>query len=361
MITHSIKDIQQQAADFVVCAFSGNVTSDDERRLNDWLQADERHKFEYRKMLETWDDVDLLGEDIIAELSERTEPKKPIFNWRIGGAIAACFAMVAVTSAVLNNNFTANETVQTQVLELAQYSTSIGEQKLIDLPDGSAVTLNTDSKLIVDYSDSSRRLILDKGEGFFDVAKDANRPFTVDVGGQYVSALGTKFSIKREAENLTVGVIEGVVAVHDTIQLDLGLKTNVKSINENLDKLDLLTDKKNTILRANEMVMFSKQDWVENPPTVQRIDDLYSWKDGLLRMDEETMENFIGELQRYIEKDISIEDDTIADMRISGVFRLNDQAGIWIGLEQVLPIKVTHIEDRILVSSKQDNVGQSSQ
>jgi len=95
----------------------------------------------------------------------------------------------------------------------ASYSTAVGSIKALPMKDGSTITLNTDSDIRVAMSDTERRVDLDKGEAFFEVAKDLNRPFVVRVGAERVIAVGTKFSVRREAEDVRVIVTEGRVRV----------------------------------------------------------------------------------------------------------------------------------------------------
>jgi len=299
MTERSIQEIQQQAADFVVCAFSGNVTEDDEQRLNDWLDADKRHLYEYQKMLQTWDEAGGLSEAQVAEMVRSAPVATASSRQLFAGAFAACVALVALV-AVFSGTFRANDFAPDDTVKLVQHTTTVGEQRMVSLPDGSSVTLNTNSKLIVDFSDAARRLILDRGEGFFDVAKDKNRPFIVDVGGQYVTALGTKFSVRRDTHNLTVGVVEGVVAVHNSQHLNIPLGDDLASAQSALDTAARDGNYQEVVLRESEMAMFSKQALVESRSTVQRIDNLYSWRDGLLRIDGETLGAFLDELQRYV-------------------------------------------------------------
>src|SRR3981189_822736 len=84
------------------------------------------------------------------------------------------------------------------------YRTAIGGIAAISMKDGSTVTLNTNSDIRVALSETERRVDLEKGEAFFEVAKDPNRPFVVRVGDQRVIAVGTKFSVRREPNHVRV-------------------------------------------------------------------------------------------------------------------------------------------------------------
>jgi len=94
-----------------------------------------------------------------------------------------------------------------------QYRTAIGEQRLVRLSDGTRVSLNSDSQVVVDYDTVQRRVRLKRGEAFFEVAKDMERPFIVSAGAREVTALGTAFVVRYEEGRTAVTLVEGKVAV----------------------------------------------------------------------------------------------------------------------------------------------------
>src|SRR5690606_34195438 len=76
------------------------------------------------------------------------------------------------------------------------FRTELGQRSTVTLPDGSVVTLNTDT-VVRTRADGERRLVyLDKGQAFFEVAKDPRRPFVVTAAGRTVTALGTAFDVR---------------------------------------------------------------------------------------------------------------------------------------------------------------------
>lgn len=81
------------------------------------------------------------------------------------------------------------------------------------LPDGSVVELNAGAEIDVDFSGPLRRVVLRRGEGHFQVAKDPHRPFIVSAGEIEVRAVGTAFAVDRAAQGVEVLVTEGRVAV----------------------------------------------------------------------------------------------------------------------------------------------------
>ncbi len=93
------------------------------------------------------------------------------------------------------------------------YVTAAGEQRAIELADGSAVHLNAQSHLKVQFDGDSRALELVAGEALFDVARDPHRPFTVRSANTLVEALGTQFNIDMRSTATEVSVVEGRIRI----------------------------------------------------------------------------------------------------------------------------------------------------
>jgi transmembrane sensor len=88
--------------------------------------------------------------------------------------------------------------------------TKPGEQRTVALPDGTQVALNGDSRLVFSAKDD-RTARLERGQAMFSVVHDDNRPFTVDVGGQRLVDLGTRFDVLRTSQGSEVAVAQGAV------------------------------------------------------------------------------------------------------------------------------------------------------
>lgn len=93
------------------------------------------------------------------------------------------------------------------------YATPSGEQHILQLRDGSLLTLNTRSKVSVRFSDAAREVRLLVGNAAFKVARDTTRPFRVYAGDNVITAVGTEFNVLRRAEETRVAVLEGRVRI----------------------------------------------------------------------------------------------------------------------------------------------------
>jgi transmembrane sensor len=95
----------------------------------------------------------------------------------------------------------------------ADHGTAVGERRTISLADGSTVELAGASSVSVDFAADARRVVLHDGEAFFNVRRDAARPFIVEAAAGRTQALGTAFDVKRQGDDVTVAVAEHSVAV----------------------------------------------------------------------------------------------------------------------------------------------------
>ncbi|WP_431286753.1 FecR family protein [Roseateles chitinivorans] len=129
-------------------------------------------------------------------------------RWAWGGMALGVFALGALSVfAVINAGG-----------DTPHYATGVGEQRSVVLADGSRLSLNTSTQVDVFLTHERRTVRIVRGEAFFEVAKDANRPFVVQALGSEVVALGTAFAVRlsepgASARGLAVTLIEGRVNV----------------------------------------------------------------------------------------------------------------------------------------------------
>ncbi len=217
------------------------------------------------------------------------------------GAIAASALVVGIFSFTGPEPSPANPaTAQTL------FATPIGKQQRFVLEDGSAIELNTDSKVSVEYTDNARKLHLIQGEAYFEVEPDPNRPFTVTGGRGQVTAVGTEFNIQLKTHSqpgaMLVAVTEGTVAVAKTgsplnsgaTQVDIGHQIDVTSDGElgNIVAADL------------ELVS--------------------AWREKTLIFRNSSLSSALVELNRYLPNPVDTSDPSLDSLNISGTFSLDE-------------------------------------
>ena len=223
---------------------------------------------------------------------------------------------------------------------LQKYSTQIGKQQTIELGDGSVVTLNTSGQVVVDYNEQVRRILLERGEAYFEVAEDPERPFTVDLGLRSVTAIGTAFNIRKDTERYQLAVIEGAVTIHKATE-DVTVSPPPVSI-------------RGIGPRRVEAGLVAEFDISRDLLTAFRpesMDRYGAWRNGLLSFASEPLYQVVQELNRYSRKKILIEDASIMDLQVYTVIRIPASDSAVQSLQLILPIKVTQHYDRIVITA----------
>ncbi len=174
-----------------------------------------------------------------------------------------------------------------------------GALQPIALADGSAIRLNGQSQVRVDLGAQERLLRL-KGEGFFDVAPDKSRPFSVEVDGVRVTAVGTRFNVDQrqtpDGKAVEVVVFEGVVKVRSgrgmTMMVQAGQKATVTGG---------VVERTSLIRPEAEM-------------------DVPSWAKGWLEFNEASMASVVEDLERATGVKVKLVGAPVERALISGRF-----------------------------------------
>jgi transmembrane sensor len=212
------------------------------------------------------------------------------------------------------------------------YHTDIGGLAAVPMPDGSRVTLNTDSQIRVAVTETERRVNLEQGEAFFEVAKDPARPFVVAAGNQRVIAVGTKFSVRRDERGVRVVVIEGRVRVEPGSGAGAPVPPAEVSAG--------------SVARSGgEGVLIEKKPLTE-------VEAYLSWRSGFLVFRETPLADAVAEFNRYNEQKIVLEDPHLAGMHIDGNFRSTNVSAFVRLLEDGFPVTIERSGNQILVRAK---------
>ena len=192
------------------------------------------------------------------------------------------------------------------------YSTSVGGISSIALSDGSTITLNTASRIRIQYAPKERRIVLEQGEAYFSVRKDPGRPFVVVAGDQRIVDVGTQFSVRRDPAGVRIVVTEGVV------QLVPSGGGEVPTLSPNsLAEIGVR-------LSAGAVAIAQNGELFVHKESVRQATELMSWRTGYLTFEDTTLADAVAEFNRYNLHHISIEDPQVAGIRISGTFRATD-------------------------------------
>ena len=299
--------VAEEAAGWVARLQSSDATDDDREQFSRWLAIDPSHGVFYEELKALWarlKDVPV-APDRLAKIHKSR-----------GGTLSVIAVVFAAASLFA--------VFQTGFLDRlrSDFATSVGEVRSVTLSDGSRVDLNTDTAISLSFSDKERRVTLLRGEAFFDVKSNPQRPFVVVEGRLTAEALGTRYGVSSAAgDNVgSVQVLEGRVQVG-------GATADV-------------------ILRGGEGVRVDRS----GKSTVYSIeeDDL-AWRSGRLVFSQRPLTEVLTALDRYRRGQIFLLDREAGRQPVSGIFDVRDADQALDSLQQNLPLRVTRLPGGIVV------------
>lgn len=309
--------LQDEAAAWIARLNSDQTTTEDQQQFTRWLETSVNHKLAFEQMSILWGNLDSLGslasvQNILAEesISSTDQPPDQIKTtdfiapkiWT-RGLVAACFLLVSALIVLVPLSSPPPETILRQVestIEVLKFSSRAGEQRTIHLADGSDIELNTNTALEVHFGAKKRKILLLKGEAYFNVAKDKIRPFIVDVGKGEVMAVGTAFNIYRDSDKTVVTVTEGSVEVTDT---QYGTPVKRSSFMAPNQKITINEHGLGRVLAS------AKGENVE-------------WRSNTVVFDDVPLPKALAEVGRYLPFEVVSKDASLSQMNVSGTFSL---------------------------------------
>ncbi|MCU4677258.1 FecR domain-containing protein [Catenovulum sp. 2E275] len=301
--------------------------------LKHWLEQNPQHLTDLLEVANLWDKMDELSR--LSDLFPKTKQTAPKTHF---GLYAAASLFLLVLSAWFILDYSNNHTQPEQNILATQtnYQTKVGQNQVIKLPDGSELTLNTNTFVQVKFSENRRIIDLHRGEIHIQVAHDPTRPLDVLAAGQKIQAVGTAFSVQMKKDIVELLVTDGKVKVEQTQQKTASSTQTIQSEPVQFvakgEKLDLdLTGK-----TAKEI------EKVEDADIAAKL----SWRSGNLVFRGETLAQAMAEIERYTETKITLEqNDTLKNIKVAGVFKTGDIKGLLIVLSQNFNIEHQTLAD----------------
>lgn len=312
--------IEQQANRWVVREKTHALDDGERAALAAWCGADVRHQGAYVRALaihEALEDAARLQstpQAVPAQEDRMQAAPRRAALWY--GAMAAGLAL-AVGAGV----FMAQPRGET-------YATVAGEFRKVPLADQSVAHINSASRLVVTMTDRERHAELQRGEAWFDVAKDRSRPFVVAAGVARVRAVGTSFSVVRRGEGAEILVTEGVVEVW-------------RADREGAGKAVLTAGEQAQVEKAAPAPVVAR-----NPAEVARK---LAWRDGRIVLRNQTLGAAVLDFNRYSRKPIVIADRALSSRKLVGRYKLDDPElfAREVGAYLRVPVSITH--ERIII------------
>lgn len=213
---------------------------------------------------------------------------------------------------------------------LNNLTTPRGGEFKITLEDGTQVWLNAESQLIYPdtFSANERRVIL-KGEAYFEVVKDEQKPFYVESNGQVVRVYGTEFNVRSYEEDADI---------YTTL---VSGRVSLQSMNGNEAEL---------ILTPGKQAVFDKR---QQSTSVRPVDTqvVTSWRRGMFVFEEQNLEQIMRDLSRWYNFSYEFKDTSLRETVFMGsVPRYGDFNEILEILEKSGGVKF-RVKDRVVIIS----------
>jgi transmembrane sensor len=294
------------------------------RAFEAWLAEDVEHRIAYADAERAWDVAAAAFEDPrVAARREALAGERP--TRRLAGAALAASLAVAFLGGgglLAYEQLTGPKPLATQA-----FRTDVGQRSTVTLPDGSIVTLNTDTVVRTRADDERRLVYLDKGQAYFRVAKDRRHPFVVTAAGRTVTALGTAFDVRIDRGELRVVLVEGKVRVEGPPPGSSNAQDGGGASAAERPSADVQATE---MLAGTELIAPDNSEWrLTRADTVRET----SWIRGQIIFDDEPLGAVVAELNRYTEQKMVIDDPALAARPISGAFKPGDVQGFARSLE----------------------------
>lgn len=304
----------------------------DERALDEWLAQDPAHRKALDGVSRTWREAERLKAMFPAAYGdlrpgaaprEAARAARPAAvqghapaaqGWSRRPALASVFAAALFAVVAAGYGWNRWDNTASYAVDIA---TAPGELREIDLPDGSHVALNANSRLQVRYYPRRRETVLDQGEAFFQVAADAGKPFTVDSGGSQVRVVGTAFSVRAAPPELVVQVQQGRVEVRSRTHPQVPVLAMGPGVGVAIDPA---SGRRRSLSVVPE--------------------DVAQWRSGQVYFKRAPLRQVAEELSRYLGQPVEIEGTALQALPVSGLLALKEPERFLLALPSVVSVRV---------------------
>ena len=299
------ESLSDQAIEWLARLRAADVTDQERADFAAWLSTSDRHKLAFDETAALWH---LLGDLPVSVESRPVKQTRYRPQWPLAAAASVLFACAVLVMQMVT----------------PEYSTIKGEQRRIALQDGSTAYLNTDSHITVSFDEHNRRVVLHRGEVWFEVKKNPARPFIVAGAHASAQAVGTAFTVRETAGFTRISVTEGIVAVSP----EAGGTGDVQYLRQG---------QRNTVSdQLSDVAQFD-------------IDQALAWQHGQLIYRNVTLDELLSDLNRYLPANMTVNDEALLQTRVTTVLHLQDQEAMLDALAQGLPIRWKAVSDDLII------------
>jgi len=319
--------VRREAAVWIARIHGPDRTEAIEAGLRQWLQESAEHRQAFELASELWESAARLPDHALPRLMRWKRVNAPSRLPR--SLLAACIAGAAlIVTAGLFAYF------RDPVL-----NTEIGEQRIVTLQDGTRISMNTATRMVVHYRNTLRAVNLESGEALFEVAKRPGWPFVVTSGDRQIRAIGTAFVVRRDDRQTSVTLVEGKVTVNPVAGT---------AGNTDVRRMPLPSAAFATLSPGDRLTFFTA-----SPPQLDRpqLDKVTAWQHGFVELDHTRLADAVDEMNRYSDVKLAIEGPEATNARISGAFRAGDSLSFAQAVAKAYGLGFVEKPHRIVISA----------
>ncbi len=348
--------IKDQAAAWLV-RLDGERGPELRADLQAWMARSPEHRAAITRLAKLWDQMNVLTELAVPLDKPAAAADTGPLHWLAGARWPALAASLVLALVVW----------QSVPVDLGRsnglYATAIGEQRSLDLADGSRLQLNTGSEVQVRYGEQHRDIYLLAGEVHFDVAKNPDKPFRVFAGKGRVQAVGTAFTVYLKDRDIDVTVTEGRVALAGLQAAPTALERSQDASSTHLQPgaLDanpdgIPSETLGQLSAGQGATIKPRLDGAEgldalNPPPLATLENVHiykaqdlqrrlAWREGMLVFEGESLAQVVAEVSRYDTVEIQIPEAEVRAIKVGGQFAVGDTQDMLNTLEVTFSLRV---------------------
>lgn len=309
---------EDAAAEHLSLRLSGQATAEDHEKFDQACVEDAELDLAWQRLTIIFDGSLNVKEDPrVVAMRTRARAARPaarrfnqfaawklsLDNWR-PAAMAAALA-VAVGFSVSNVTGLFDPKGGGDAIEVANWTPAqksvLGKVEVLKLADGSSIKMGGNAVLRTAIGRDSRRVDLQQGEAYFDVARDEDARFTVEAGGVTVTALGTAFAVSKADGMVRVVLTKGSVRVDS--KGENGLPTGT------------------TTLVPGQQLLVTPTGFARSEVDTARAT---SWTSGMLDFQRKPLSAVVAEMNNYQSQKIILQDDALKHLPVTGIFPLGN-------------------------------------
>lgn len=308
-------DIETQAITWVVRLTSGEISKDELSHFRAWRLADSRHEAALNEARQLWvnlgtplEHTALNGGPLDFPANEK---RRVLLRWQTMLPLTALLIAMSGLGQTWLTHWRYDQ------------STSVGEQRELQLDDGNRMWLDTDSAVDLWKHAGQQFIRLARGEAFFDVTRSPLSSLVVETDEGEVKAHGATFAIQRTPDDMVVTVELGEAQI---------LRKNLPSV----------------VLQANQQAHIRNDSSIPEVITLNARQAL-AWRNGQLMFRNQKLSDILDVLKRYDKRMMIYSDSNLSQIRLNAIIDISHLDDWYDGLEKVLPVNIKRVGPVIIL------------